>query len=73
MNKTPLRWRERTSELEAIDSVWTGTASEVTSRTVLADSCSSIILVKSKDSAEVIIRGPETKPRCLSIRGSVFA
>jgi hypothetical protein len=32
-------------------------------RTVLADPCTSIILVKSNDSAEVIIRGPETKPR----------
>lgn len=63
MNKTELSWRERTSELESIASVWTGNASEVTPRTVLADPCSSIILVKSKTSAEVVIRGPETKPR----------
>jgi hypothetical protein len=63
MNKIKLSWRERASELESIASVWTGKASEMTSRTVLADPCISIILVKSKDSAEVIIRGPETKPR----------
>jgi hypothetical protein len=63
MNKTELSWRERTSELESIASVWTGSASEITPRTVLADPCISIILVKSDDSAEVVIRGPETKPR----------
>jgi hypothetical protein len=63
MNKTELSWRERTPELESIASVWTGSASEITPRTVLADPCISIILVKSKSSAEVIIRGPETKPR----------
>jgi|GEM_PF-2206397 len=37
MNKTELVWRERTSELDCIASVWTCNASEVTSRTVLAD------------------------------------
>lgn len=63
MDSTNLYWKERSSELAAIDSVWTGIASEVTPRTVLADPCSSIILVKGSDSAEVIIRGPETKPR----------
>jgi hypothetical protein len=63
MNKTALIWTERASELDLIASVWTGTASEITPRTVLADPCVSIILVKSKTSAEVIIRGPETKPR----------
>jgi len=63
MSKTELVWRERTSELEAIASVWTCNATEVTSRTVLADPCISIILVKTPNSAEIIIRGPETKPR----------
>lgn len=63
MDKTELSWRERASALESIASVWTGTASEITSRTVLADPCISIILVKSDESAEVILRGPETKPR----------
>lgn len=63
MDRTQLKWRERTSELEAIDSVWTGAALEVTPRTVLANPCISIILVKNKTSSEVIVRGPETKPR----------
>jgi len=63
MDKLRLNWKERTSKLEAIDSVWTGTASEITPRTVLADPCSSLILVKGKDGSGVIIRGPETKPR----------
>lgn len=63
MNETELNWKERASELDAIDSVWTGTASEITPRTVLADPCISLILVKSQTSAEVILRGPETKPR----------
>lgn len=63
MNDTKLYWKERNSELEAIDSVWTGIASEITPRTVLADPCTSIILVKGGDSSEVIFRGPETQPR----------
>lgn len=63
MDKPVLVWRERTSELEAIASIWTCNASEVMSRAVLADPCISIILVQSPSSAEVIIRGPETTPR----------
>lgn len=63
MKDTKLNWKERSSVLEAIDSVWTGAASEITPRTVLADPCTSIILIKSKASAEVVLRGPETKPR----------
>ncbi|HEU5122393.1 MAG TPA: helix-turn-helix domain-containing protein [Candidatus Saccharimonadales bacterium] len=63
MNKTELLWRERTSGLKLIASVWTCNASEVTARTVLADPCISIILVKGTGSAELLLRGPETKPR----------
>lgn len=63
MNKTELVWRERTSELEPIASVWTCNASEITSRTVLADPCISIILVRSASGSEVLLRGPRTKPR----------
>ncbi len=63
MNNAGLIWKERPSGLEAIDSVWAGTASEITPRTVLADPCISIILVKCRVGAEVIVRGPETKPR----------
>jgi len=63
MNDTELVWRERTSKVAAIASVWTCNASEVTARTVLADPCISIILVQGADSTEVLLRGPETKPR----------
>jgi len=63
MHKTELVWRERTSGLDVIASVWTCNASTVTARTVLADPCISMIFIKGKDSAEVILRGPETKPR----------
>src|SRR5688572_33321610 len=63
MNKPELIWRHRPSELDLIASVWFCTASEITPRTVLADPCISIILVKSKDSAKIVLRGPETKPR----------
>lgn len=63
MNKMELIWRERTSKLKTIASVWTCNASDITSRTVLADPCISIILIQGNDSSEVILRGPETKPR----------
>lgn len=62
MNRIELIWRERTPELESIDSVWTSRAAVIMERIVPANPCISIILVKSEDSAEVIIRGPETKP-----------
>lgn len=62
MNKAELVWRERTSELELIASVWTCNASEITSRTVLADPCISLILVRGADKSEVLLRGPRTKP-----------
>jgi len=58
-----LTWKERTSELTSIASVWTCNVSEVMSRSTLADPCISIILVTGKDGAEVLLRGPETKPR----------
>lgn len=63
MNIPVLVWRERTPELESIASVWTGRAAVVMQRIVPANPYISIILVKSDASAEVIIRGPETKPR----------
>lgn len=58
-----LLWRERNPELESIDSVWTIRAAVIMERIVPADPCTSIILVQSNASAEVIIRGPETAPR----------
>lgn len=63
MNETKLVWRERTSESKFIASVWACHVTEEISRTVLADPCTSIILVKSIGSAEVLLRGPETQPR----------
>lgn len=56
-------WRERNSELHTIASVWTCSASELLSRTVLADPCISIIFVQDDQGAEVMFHGPETKPR----------
>lgn len=58
-----LVWRERTPELESIASVWTGKAAVIMQHIVPANPCISIIFVKSDSSAEVILRGPETKPR----------
>jgi len=63
MNETELVWKERTSDVDSIASVWTCNASDITSRTVLADPCISLILIKSADSSEIVLRGPETKPR----------
>src|SRR3989337_2149673 len=63
MNIPVLIWRERTPELESIASVWACRAAVVMQRIVPANPCISIIFVKSDASAEVILRGPETKPR----------
>jgi hypothetical protein len=63
MNIPVLIWRERTPELESIASVWAGRAAVTMQRIVPANPCISIILIKSDTSAEVVIRGPETKPR----------
>lgn len=56
-------WRERPPRLDLVASVWTCRPTEITPRTVLADPCMSIILVRSKDRAKIVLRGPETKPR----------
>jgi hypothetical protein len=63
MSKPELIWKHRDSELDLIASVWSCTASETTPRTVLADPCISIIFVKGKDGAKIVLRGPETGPR----------
>jgi hypothetical protein len=73
MNGTELTWRERTSDLEPIASIWTCEIFELLSRTTLADPCISIIYVKSPVGSEVFLRGPETKPRNeLLIPGSTW-
>jgi AraC-like DNA-binding protein len=63
MNSSVLAWSERSSKSNFIASVWTCNPREITPRTVLADPCTSIILVKSNERAKVVLRGPETKPR----------
>jgi len=63
MNIPVLVWRERTPALESIESVWTCKAAVAMQRIVPANPYISVILVKSDTTAEVIIRGPETKPR----------
>lgn len=60
---TKIAWRERPSELDLVASVWTCSPAEITPRTVLADPCTSIILVRSNDRTKIVLRGPETKPR----------
>ncbi len=60
---TELTWKERISELEYIASIWTCNATEVMSRTALADPCISIILTQSATDSRVFLRGPETRPR----------
>lgn len=56
-------WRERPSASELVASVWTCKPTEITPRTVLADPCTSIILVRSNERTKIVLRGPETKPR----------
>lgn len=63
MSQAKLEWRERTSASEFVTSVWTCSTAEATRRTVLADPCISIALVKGDGQAEVILSGPSTRPR----------
>lgn len=73
VNEAELSWRERTSGSELIASVWTCEVYELLTRTTLADPCISIIYVESPPGCEVILRGPETKPRSeLLIPGSIW-
>jgi hypothetical protein len=77
MSRGELTWRERTSELEMIASVWTCNVLEETTRSVLADPCISIDLVQEGGSSRVVLSGPGTEPckellasgyRCTAIR-----
>lgn len=63
MNNTKAVWTERPSKSELVASVWMCKPTEITPRTVLADPCTSIILVKSNERTKIVLRGPETKPR----------
>ncbi len=63
MNKAKLLWLERTSNSEFVASVWTSLAPAATTRPILADPCISIALVSGGECRQVVLRGPETKPR----------
>lgn len=63
MNSVETAWRERPSGSDLIASVWTCSPTEITPRTVLADPCTSIILVRTSERTKIVLRGPETKPR----------
>lgn len=77
MNESKLLWLERASNSEFVASVWACSALAATTRPVLADPCISIALVRGRRGLQVILRGPETKPRserlapgytCITIR-----
>lgn len=61
MYKTKLMWQERPSDSHIVESVWACSTSVTASRTVIADPCITISLVKNRGSVEVVIAGPKTK------------
>ena len=61
MHETKLTWQERQSESPFIESVWSCMTQTQTSRTVIADPCISLTLVKCNQGAQVILLGPKTK------------
>lgn len=63
MNEASLTWHEHTPKSALIASIWSCSVKAVTTRTVLADPCTSLAFVKDGSSAEVVLRGPDTKPR----------
>lgn len=63
MSEKILIWHERPSGSKLIASVWSWSALEATTRTVVADPCTSLALITENGSTKVVLRGPETKPR----------
>lgn len=63
MTALEITWKERPSKSDLIASVWTCRPNEITPRTVLADPCTSITLIKNAERTKVVLRGLETKPR----------
>jgi AraC-like DNA-binding protein len=63
MNKAKFLWLERASKSEFVVSVWVCSTPVVTTRPVLADPCISITFISGGVYRQVILRGPETKPR----------
>lgn len=77
MNEAKLIWLERASKSELVASVWACSAPATVTRSVLADPCISLALIKESNGMQVVLRGPETKPRnellasgytCITIR-----
>lgn len=77
MNKAKFIWLERASKSELVDSVWFYSAPVAMARSVPADPCISLSLVKQGNNMQVVLRGPQTQPRnellaagfeCLTIR-----
>ena len=62
MHKTKLLWQERPSDSPIVESIWTCNTPVAISRTVIADPCITISLVKINGHREVVIEGPKTKP-----------
>lgn len=57
-----LTWQERQSDSPLIESIWTTTALVKTQRTVIADPCVCLALVKTGGVTQVVLSGPKTKP-----------
>ena len=62
MNDTKLMWQERVSTSEFIASVWTSHVLVAMARTVLADPCISIAIIKDGHGVKVVLKGPTTAP-----------
>jgi AraC-like DNA-binding protein len=61
MYQPMLLWRERPSDSQFIESVWTCSTPAANSRTVLADPCISIQLVNDNGRKHVVLAGPRSK------------
>jgi hypothetical protein len=61
MHTPSLLWRERQSDSPFVESIWASHALADISRTVIADPCISIALLKDAEGARVVVMGPKTK------------
>ena len=62
MNDAKLVWQERVSTSEFIASVWTSHVLVASARTILADPCISIAIIKDDHGARAVLKGPTTVP-----------
>lgn len=58
-----LFWQERSSDSRFVASVWRGSTTALTARTVIADPCISIVFVSDNKGNRVVLEGPKTKPK----------